>query len=211
MSGNSLAMVERFDRPQGGRHSFDGGAPPSQRRDGLDGIDRAVIAALQVEGRRPYARIADELGISESVVRYRVRRLEEAGVLQIVGIADPLRLGFDLMALVGVKVRPGSLRTVCDALAALPETSYVAATAGSFDVFTEVICRDTKHFTRLLTAGVHLIDGVTDTQSFLVLQISKMAYGWGVGEVATAFSAGPTGSADHNRSGGSRSGGEIDG
>lgn len=158
-------------------------APPVPK---LDEIDKRVIAALQAEGRRPISRIAVDLGVSESVVRYRVQRLEQAGVLQVVGIADPLRIGFDRMALIGLKVRPGAVHQVCEAATALPETSYVAAIAGSYDVIIEVICRDTAHFTELLTERVHRIDGVLAAESFLVLEIHKMAYGWGVGEVATA-------------------------
>lgn len=151
----------------------------------LDDVDKRIISALQADGRRPYSRIAADLDVSESVVRYRAQRLEQAGVLQVVGIADPLRIGFDRMALIGVKVRPGALDDVCAAITALPETSYVAALAGSFDVIVEVICRDTAHFTELLKR-LHVVDGVTSTESFLVLEIHKMAYGWGVGEVATA-------------------------
>jgi Lrp/AsnC family transcriptional regulator for asnA, asnC and gidA len=156
------------------------------RADDLDLIDRRVIGALQAEGRRPYSRIAADLGVSESVVRYRVARLEESGMLQIVGIADPLRLGFDRMALIGLKVRPGTLQDVCRAVTAFPETSYVAAIAGAYDVIVEVICRDTAHFTELLTQRLHNTEGVLSTESFLVLEIHKMAYGWGVGEVAVA-------------------------
>jgi Lrp/AsnC family transcriptional regulator for asnA, asnC and gidA len=151
----------------------------------LDDIDRRIIGALQVEGRRPYSRIAAELGVSESVVRYRVQRLEQAGVLQVVGIADPLRIGFDRMALIGLRIRPGAVQEVCEAVSAFPEASYVAATAGSFDAIVEVICRDTAHFTELLTKRLHQVDGVVWAESFLVLEIHKMAYGWGVPEVAT--------------------------
>ena len=79
------------------------------RAPALDHIDRRVIASLQSDGRRSFASIAGELDIGESVVRYRVQRLENAGILQIVGIADPLKIGFDLMAMVGVRVRPGGL------------------------------------------------------------------------------------------------------
>jgi Lrp/AsnC family transcriptional regulator for asnA, asnC and gidA len=152
----------------------------------LDDTDRGIIAALQAEGRRPYSRVAADLGVSESVVRYRVARLEEAGLLQIVGIADPLRLGFDHMALIGLKTRPGTVRAVCEAVTAFPETSYVANTAGSFDAIVEVICRDTGHFTELLQERLHHVDGVLSAETFFVLEIHKMAYGWGVREVSTA-------------------------
>lgn len=168
----------------GGKKASTRAARPARRRGvaALDHIDRRVVAALQVEGRRPFSSIAEELGISESVVRYRVQRLEEAGILQVVGIADPLRIGFDLMAMVGVHVRPGTVREVCARLEELPETSYVATVAGRYDVLVEVVCRDTSHFQELLTDQVHHIDGVIGTESFLILEIHKMAYGWGVGD-----------------------------
>lgn len=148
----------------------------------LDAIDRRIVAALQAEGRRTFRSIAGELGISESVVRYRTQRLERAGILQVVGIADPLKIGFDLMAMIGVTVRSGSLPDVCAALMQLPETSYVAAVAGQYDVFVEVVCRDTAHFQRLLNERIHHIDGIVSTNSSLILEIHKMAYGWGVGD-----------------------------
>lgn len=150
--------------------------------DQLDRLDRRVVAALQADGRRAFSSIAEENDVAESVVRYRVQRMERAGILQVVGIADPLKLGFDLMSLVGVKVRPGALRTVCAAIAELPETSYVAAVAGQYDVFVELVCRDTHHFQRVLVDSIQAVDGVESTESFLILEIHKMAYGWGAGE-----------------------------
>ncbi len=167
------------------RKAKDSTSPPTRgarTATSLDAIDRRVVAALQAEGRRAFRSIADELGISESVVRYRVQRLEKAGILQVVGIADPLKIGFDLMAMVGVRVEPGAIGAVCRALEEVPETSYVAAVAGQYDVFVEVVCRDTSHFQQLLTEDLHGIEGVVSTESFLILEIHKMAYGWGVGD-----------------------------
>jgi Lrp/AsnC family transcriptional regulator, regulator for asnA, asnC and gidA len=152
----------------------------------LDDIDRQIVAALQREGRRPYSRLAADIGVAEGVVRYRVQRMERAGILQIVGIADPLKVGFDLMALVGVKVVPGRLHDVAAEIATLAETSYVASLAGAFDLIVEVVCRDTAHFTHLLTQQIHHVEGVASTESFLIMEIHKMAYGWDVRRNAAA-------------------------
>jgi Lrp/AsnC family transcriptional regulator, regulator for asnA, asnC and gidA len=184
----SSLLLGKISQEIGSKLTVSASLAPSAAAE-LDEIDSRIVAALQAEGRRPYSRIAADLGVSESVVRYRVQRLEKEGMLQIVGIADPLRLGFDRMALIGLRVRPGTLKDVCEAAAALPETSYVAAIAGSYDVIVEVICRDTAHFTELLTERLHHVDGVEAADSFLVLEIHKMAYGWGVGEVAVAEEA----------------------
>lgn len=146
----------------------------------LDELDRQIVSALQRDGRRPYSRIADDVGVSESVVRYRVQRLGHVGILQIVGIADPLKVGFDLMALVGARVVPGKLDEVAAAISTLPETGYVASVAGAFDLIIEIVCRDTAHFARLLTQQIHRVEGISSTESFLIMKIHKMAYGWDV-------------------------------
>jgi len=156
------------------RNKQNGGAPS------IDDVDREIVATLQRDGRRSYSRLATDLGVAESVVRYRVQKLEKSGILQIVGIADPLKVGFDLMALVGVGVQPGHLPAVSEAMAELPEASYVAALAGRYDLIVEVVCRDTAHFSLLLTDRIQTITGVVRTESFLILSIQKMAYGWDV-------------------------------
>ncbi|GAB2449784.1 Lrp/AsnC family transcriptional regulator [Nocardioides hungaricus] len=168
----------------------------------LDDVDRQVIAALQVEGRRSYARIASDIGVSESVIRYRVQRLERSGILQVVGIANPLRLGFDLMALIQVSVEPGTLDEVAARIRDYPEVSYLAATAGGYDLIVEVVCLDTAHFKDLLSGRLQQVPGVRSTSSSLVLEIHKMAYGWGVGGERAPMADDPTGApADRASSG----------
>ncbi|BCW45006.1 Lrp/AsnC family transcriptional regulator [Arthrobacter sp. StoSoilB5] len=147
----------------------------------LDDVDRQLIAALQLNGRKPFKEIADESGIPASSVRYRVQRLEESGILQIVGIANPLAIGFDRLAMVGLKCAPGTGRDVCKSLAEFPETSYVILTAGTFDVMVEVVCRDLPHYTEFLYERLQLVPGVQSTETFFVLEAHKLAYGWGVG------------------------------
>ena len=149
----------------------------------MDDTDRRIITALQADGRKPFNQIAEDLGIPASSVRYRTRRLQELGILQIVGIANPLAIGFDRLAMIGIRTQPGTARRVCDALAELPETSYVILTTGRYDVMAEVICRDVEHFTEVVTDRMQGIDGVVSTESFFVLEAHKLAYGWGVGDV----------------------------
>jgi Lrp/AsnC family transcriptional regulator for asnA, asnC and gidA len=158
----------------------------------LDDIDRQLVSALQRDGRRPFSKLAAEIGIGESVARYRVQRLERAGILQIVGIADPLKVGFDLMALIGVRVVPGRIKDVATSVSMLAETSYVASLAGAFDLVVEVVCRDTAHFTHLLTQQIHHVEGVVSTESFLIMEIHKMAYGWDVSHNAAAATPPPS-------------------
>ncbi len=64
------------------------------KRPVFDDLDKSIIKCLQLDGRRPYAQIGRELKVPEATVRQRAERLIGRGVVQIVGVTDPLAMGF---------------------------------------------------------------------------------------------------------------------
>ncbi|MBK5289078.1 MAG: Lrp/AsnC family transcriptional regulator [Acidimicrobiia bacterium] len=144
----------------------------------IDDTDKAIVEALQEDGRLPYTKLAAEVGLSEAAVRQRVQRLIESGVVQIVGVTDPMTLGFRRMAMIGLKVE-GDLRATADAIAEIPEVSYVVVVSGSFDLMMEVVCEDDEHLLALLNDRVRVIPGVRSTESFTYLKLFKQTYAWG--------------------------------
>jgi len=144
----------------------------------LDEADRAIIEALQVDGRRAYGAIASEVGLSEAAVRRRVQRLREHGVMQIVAVTDPLQLGYRREALVGIKVR-GDVRLVVEKIAAIDAVNYVVMTAGSFDIIAEVLTADDDALVNLLNDHIRSIPEVQTVESFLYLKLAKQTYTWG--------------------------------
>lgn len=151
----------------------------------VDDVDRRIVAALQRDGRRPFTSIGRELGLSEAAVRQRVARLQAAGIMQVVAVADPMTLGYQAMAMVAISVEGRARRQVADAVERLPEVSYLVLTAGSYDMLAEVVCEDNDHLLRLLSdlAG---IDGVHRTETFMYLRLLKEAYTWSVAPEASA-------------------------
>ena len=144
----------------------------------LDSTNRAIVEALQQDGRRPYGAIAEEVGLSEAAVRRRVQRLREAGIMQIVAVTDPLQLGFTRQALVGIRVE-GDIRHVADKISALSEVDYVVMCAGSFDLLVELVCEDDDRLLRLLNDSIRSIPSVRSTETFLYLKLAKQTYTWG--------------------------------
>ena len=145
----------------------------------LDQTNKAIIAELQEDGRRSYASIATSVGLSEAAVRQRVQRLVDAGIMQIVAVTDPLQLGFDRQAMIGIKVR-GPIEPVADQLAALPEIDYVVITAGSYDLLVEAVCESDEHLLDVLSSKIRKLDGVASTETFVYLKLRKQTYSWGV-------------------------------
>src|SRR6266516_4812874 len=144
----------------------------------LDPVDRRIVAALQQDGRRPFTRIARDLGISEAAVRQRVARLESAGVMQVVAVADPITCGFKTMAMLAIRVEPRAIAQVAEALRQLPEVAYLVVTAGQFDLLAEVICEDNDHLLRLLSEQLASLDGIGEIRPFVYLRLVKEAYTW---------------------------------
>lgn len=149
----------------------------------LDKKDRAIISYLQYDGRTPYTKIADKLGITEGSVRRRVKRLIESGQLQIVGIVEPKEMGWNEAGMIGINVQANRITEVAEAIAQLPEVSYLFQTAGEFDLFAEVYCKDRDHFVSFLNEKLQKIPGVNRTQSFLILKMYKLSYRWGDSEM----------------------------
>jgi Lrp/AsnC family transcriptional regulator, regulator for asnA, asnC and gidA len=143
----------------------------------LDEIAKAIIEQLQADGRQSYAAIGKAVGLSEAAVRQRVQRLHEAGVMQIVAVTDPLRLGFRRQAMIGLRCE-GDLEKVADDLAAMDEIDYVVLTAGSFDLLLEVVCEDDDHLLEILSR-VRSVPSVTSTETFVYLKLRKQTYTWG--------------------------------
>jgi Lrp/AsnC family transcriptional regulator for asnA, asnC and gidA len=144
----------------------------------LDAPNRAIIEALQRDGRQPYGAIAEAVGLSEAAVRRRVQRLRESGIMQIVAVTDPLQLGFTRQAMVGISVE-GDSRKVAEKLSAMQEVDYVVMCAGSFDILVEIVCEDDERLLHVLNDSVRSIPGVRATETFLYLKLAKQTYTWG--------------------------------
>lgn len=151
----------------------------SNDRPHLDEVSKAIIEQLQQDGRRSYAAIGKVVGLSEAAVRQRVQRLQEAGVMQVVAVTDPLELGFARQAMIGVRVQ-GPLEPVADKLAALDEVDYVVVTAGTYDLLVEAVCESDEHLLELISKRIRTIDTVTSTETFMYLKLVKQTYSWGV-------------------------------
>jgi Lrp/AsnC family transcriptional regulator for asnA, asnC and gidA len=143
----------------------------------MDDIDLQILALLQRDGRKPFTEIAQALGVSEGTVRNRVSRLIEQQVVQIVGLVDPYRLGFDAPAMIGVSVQPPLMEQAAATIATFPEVSYLIMVSGEYDLIVEVMCRDREHLKSFLNQKLRQVAGITRTQTFLILHTFKMSYG----------------------------------
>ena len=144
----------------------------------LDDVSKAIIEQLQEDGRRPYATIGKAVGLSEAAVRQRVSRLLETGVMQIVAVTDPMQVGFNREAMIGIEV-DGDIESVANVIEKMPEASYLVITAGSFDILLEVVCDDDEALLEVINRKIRALPGVRRTETFMYLKLRKQIYTWG--------------------------------
>jgi Lrp/AsnC family transcriptional regulator for asnA, asnC and gidA len=139
----------------------------------IDEIDQRIIEALQQDGRRPFTKIAADLGISEASVRQRVANLINTQVIQIVAVTNPIKLGYSLASMIGIRVAGERLLEVAEAIATFDEVIYLIICTGSFDLLAEVVCRDNDHLLRFLTEKLYKVQGVQQAETFMYLRVCK--------------------------------------
>jgi Lrp/AsnC family transcriptional regulator, regulator for asnA, asnC and gidA len=142
----------------------------------LDEIDNQIISILQQDGRVPLAQIAKQLHVSAGMIRVRYNRLAEMGVLRVVAITNPLRMGYQTMAMIGIKVDGNKLLEISEKIAALEEVIYLIVVSGAYDILAEVVCRNQNHLLQFLTERLYKIDGIRESESFMHLKIVKEVY-----------------------------------
>jgi Lrp/AsnC family transcriptional regulator for asnA, asnC and gidA len=155
---------------------LDGRRGPVSAPRRIDALDQGIIEALQANGRESFRAIATRLGVSEATVRARYARLCDDDILQVVGVTNPLGLGFE-QALIGLKTA-GSPQPVADEISGWPEADYVVITAGQYDLVIEVVAPDRRALLDV-TSRMRELDGVVSTETFLYLDLVKQLYDWG--------------------------------
>ena len=146
----------------------------------MDNVDRAIMAILQEDGRAPHVELARRLGVSEGTVRRRLAKLLKGGVIRVVAVAEPERLGYHTSAFIGLQVDPAQVEEVATKLAALAETEQVAITTGRYDIFIGVNLESAAALAAFLHRKIGTVEGVRRTETFISLGTRKRAPGPGI-------------------------------
>jgi Lrp/AsnC family transcriptional regulator, regulator for asnA, asnC and gidA len=142
----------------------------------IDSTDREIISMLQKDGRLSFAEMAEILHVSPGMIRLHYNRLVENGSLKVLAITNPLRLGYETMAMIGIRAEGNKVMQVAEKIRDLPEVIYLIVTSGKYDILAEVMCRDQADLLEFLTKKLYTIDGVRESETFMHLKIMKEIY-----------------------------------
>ena len=143
----------------------------------LDKVDRAILAALQSDGRMSNARLAETIGLSETPCARRLKRLETDGYIdQYRAMLSRSALGYGVVAFVYVRFavhdRAVATRFELEVLA-IPRILSCHNVSGSADYILQIVARDLDDFGTFLRDELRSLPGVTSLESSLSLREVK--------------------------------------
>lgn len=147
----------------------------------IDGLDRRIIAALQLNGRAPWSSVARWAGTSESTAQRRFNSLRERRLVHVVGAVELDRTGTGSSMLVRVQARPGKGLELAELLAERPEVRFLALVTGAADLIVDFVARDNDELLRLLYTDLPGADLITSTEHVAVIRTFTSAALWDTG------------------------------
>jgi DNA-binding Lrp family transcriptional regulator len=136
----------------------------------VDALDHAIIGELKRDASATNRALAESLGVTEQTIAARIRRLEEANLLRVVGLLDAKAAGYGLFVIVGIQVAGRTPAEVAAEVAALPSVNGLNVCLGGFELMASLYARDERDLFDLLERRIGAIAGVEELESFLVLE-----------------------------------------
>ncbi|BAX80757.1 Lrp/AsnC ligand binding domain-containing protein [Labilibaculum antarcticum] len=137
----------------------------------IDGVDQKILSYLIKNARIPFLEIARECGISGAAIHQRVKKLEDAGIIDGSRfIVKPRALGYEVCAFVGISLdHAQQYKIVVDKIEAITEIVECHFTTGSFTFIVKMLCRDNQHLMDILI-NLQNIPGISKTETFISLE-----------------------------------------
>ena len=146
-----------------------------------DSIDNRILAAVQ-DGfpvcERPFRQIARDLGLDETDLIERIRRLRESGVIRRFGaVLDSRKLGYH-STLVAVRIpNHEDLPAVAGAVSRYPEVTHNYQRDDRFNLWFTLIARNTERIEEII-ARVRALEGVAQVQNLPAQAVYKIRAGF---------------------------------
>lgn len=145
----------------------------------FDEIERQLLRELQTDARQSNVALARKVGLTEGAVRRRIDKLLKTGKFRVVAVGDPELLGLETHAVIGLKVELTRIEPLSAELARMRELSYVYETAGQFDLIIVGFFASNDQMRDFLTHKLARLEGIIDTDTFLVMRTVKRSFRWG--------------------------------
>lgn len=131
----------------------------------LDETDEQIVLLLQSDGRMSFSDLGSAVGLTSGGARMRVRRLEERGILRVIGVTSAYELGLRSIAMLQIEI-DGDIDDIADRLGNLEGVRYVVLGSGSFSILAEVYGTSPNGLFSLINRQIRVLPGVVRVETF---------------------------------------------
>jgi Lrp/AsnC family transcriptional regulator for asnA, asnC and gidA len=140
----------------------------------LDDKDRKILNILQRNSKVSHTYIANELGVSEATVRYRIKNLIDEGVIdKFTVLLNPKKVGYPTIGILMVKIAPDCFEQTSEQISDLTETYHVFQSTGEYNLVAVVHAHNLEHLNDL-RKRVERMTGVRDVSLSAATRLIKI-------------------------------------
>lgn len=144
----------------------------------IDEIDRKIIAALNVDGRLSYTKLAEKIGLSRVAVQARVQQLMKDGVIErFTAVINPEKIGVHVSAFFNVDVEPKHLHEVAEELAEQPSITSLYHMTGPSTLHMHGLFANHHEMESFLKEKLYVLPGITSVECQVLIKRYKSRMG----------------------------------
>lgn len=138
----------------------------------FDSLDFRIVEQLSGNARVAFSQVAENLGVSNSLIHQRVKKLKDSGLLQEpVFTLNPIILGYQTSAFCQlILAQAQEIKDVVADLQKIPEITECVNIAGRYDVMVRIYAKNNSHLRDIIYEKIQSIAGVEGTNTVIVFE-----------------------------------------
>lgn len=147
----------------------------------LDDLDRDILEMHQKDVFFSYADLAEKWEVTVATIRNRIKRLKASGVMDVILVMNPYKIGYNTFAIIGIKLETGAdLDKVVSALLSIPGVTNLVMVAGRYDFFIQYVCQNMEEYRQFVAEQLRKIHGISNVESYLGLDLYERKFELGI-------------------------------
>jgi Lrp/AsnC family transcriptional regulator for asnA, asnC and gidA len=147
----------------------------------LDDLDRDILEMHQKDVFFSYTQLAEKWSVTDATIRNRIKRLKALGVMDVILVMNPYKIGFSTFAIIGIRLeREADLDKVAEELLSIPGVNNLVMVAGRYDFFVNYVCKNMEEYRQFIENQLRKIFGISQVESFLGLELYERTFELGI-------------------------------
>ncbi len=147
----------------------------------IDDLDRDILEMHQKDVFFSYNDLAEKWDVTVATIRNRIKRLKASGVMDVILVMNPYKIGFNTFAIIGINLETGANPdNIVSNFLSIPGVTNVVMVAGRYDFFFHYVCQNMDEYRQFIAEKLRNIPGIANVESFIGLDLYERKFELGV-------------------------------